>query len=139
MLSSDSKCGSQQFWSSPPGQPSLAGKSGRAGGKQVRVGQSPPPTLGSPEPKVGPCPKHAKKKKKKKVNSIVERCKRLPFEARRGRPVARLSGGGDRWQPASCVSSSPSPVCSWSGGQQRQFCTRSGGQKRSYSLTDFSA
>lgn len=65
MLSSDSKCGSQQFWSSSPGQPSLAGESGRAGGKQVRVGQSPPPTLGSPEPKVGPCPKHAKKKKSK--------------------------------------------------------------------------
>lgn len=37
-----------------------------------------------------------------------------------------------------CVSSSPSPVCSRSGGQQRQFCIRSGGRKRSYSLTDFS-
>lgn len=47
----------------------------------------------------------------------MERCKRLPFEARRGRPVARLSYRGDLRGQLGHVPSSPSPVCSWSGGQ----------------------
>ena len=67
----------------------------------------------------------------------MERCKRLPFEARRGCPVARLSYRGDLRSQLGHVPSSPSPVCSWSGGQQRQFCMRSGGWKRSYSLRFF--
>lgn len=114
MLSSDSKCGSQQFWSSPSGHPSLAKECEQEPGEAGQGRTKPTLNTWLPWAKSRPLSQTCQKKSKQHRGAVQRAATLVSRRPPCGQAV--LLGGDLRGQLGH-VLAAPLPVCSWSGVQ----------------------